>query len=118
MTLDKGTAGKKWDRASLLRALTSAETQVYTGAETGLLVWIDIIRVKSSLYFLNESALAVKEAISFVAAEAVHIIRSIFDDLEHNNFSVADAAHVAATSAVSSISSYFAKVRAVANFQR
>jgi hypothetical protein len=62
MTLDERPPGKRWDRASLLRALTSAETQVFASAGTGLLVWADVINVKVPLYFLNEAALAVKEA--------------------------------------------------------
>jgi hypothetical protein len=100
MTMDERPPGKKWNRASLLRALTSAEAQVFASAGTGLLVWADIISVKVPLYFLNEAALVVKEAASFVVAEAAHIIPSIFDGIEHNNFSVNDAAHIAATSAV------------------
>jgi hypothetical protein len=100
MTMDERPPGKKWDRASLLRALTSAETQVFASAGTGLLVWADVISVKVPLYFLNEAALVIRESASFVVAEAVHIIPSIFDGIEHNNFSVTDAAHIAVTSAV------------------
>jgi hypothetical protein len=100
MTLDERPPGQKWDRASLLRALTSARTQVLASAGTGLLVWADVISVKVPLYFLNEAALVVKEAVSFVVAEASHIIPSIFDGLERSNFSVTDAVHIAATSAV------------------
>jgi hypothetical protein len=100
MTLDERPPGKKWDRASLLRALTSAETQVFASAGTGLLVWADVISVKVPLYFLSEAALVVKEAVSLVVAQAAHIIPSIFDGLEHNKFSVTDAAHIAATFAV------------------
>jgi hypothetical protein len=96
----KGHLEIKWDRASLLRALTSAETQVFASAGTGLLVWADVISVKVPLYFLNEAALVGKEAVSFIVAEAAHIIPSIFDGLEHNNFSVTDAAHIVATSAI------------------
>jgi hypothetical protein len=65
-----------------------------------LLVWADVISVKVPLYFLNEAALVVKQAISFVVAEAAHIIPSIFDGLQHNDFSVTDAAHIAATFAI------------------
>jgi hypothetical protein len=109
MTLDERPPGKRWDRASLLRALTSAETQVFASAGTGLLVWADVINVKVPLYFLNEAALAVKEAVSFVVAEAAHIIPSIFDGLEHSSFSVIDAAHIAATSAVIYLGFIFCK---------
>jgi hypothetical protein len=91
---------KKWDRASLLRALTSAEAQVFASAGTGLLVWADVISVKVPLYLLNEAALVVKEAVSFVVTEAAHTIPNIFDGIERNKLSVIDAAGIAATAAV------------------
>jgi hypothetical protein len=100
MASDETPQGKKWDRASLLRALTSAEAQVFASAGTGLLVWADVVSVNVPLYFLSEAALVVKNAVSFVVAEVAHIIPNIFDGLERNNFSVTDAAHIAATSAV------------------
>jgi hypothetical protein len=109
MTLDERPPGKKWDRASLLRALTSAKTQVLASAGTGLLVWADVISLKIPLYLLNEAALIVKEAVSFVVAEAAHIIPSIFEGIEHNNFSVTDVAHIAATSAVIYLGFIFCK---------
>jgi hypothetical protein len=92
--------GKKWDRASLRRALTSAEAQVFASAGTGLLVWANVISIKVPLYFLKEAALVVKEAISFVVAEIAHIIPNIFDRIEHNKFSVVDAVHIVATAGV------------------
>jgi hypothetical protein len=100
MTSDETPFEKQWDRASLLRALTSAEAQVFASAGTGLLVWADVISVNVPLYFLNEAALVVKEAVSFVVTEAAHIIPNIFDSIEHNKFSVTDVAHIAATGAV------------------
>jgi hypothetical protein len=109
MTSDETPLEKKRDRASLLRALTSAETQVFASAGIGLLVWANVVSVNVPLYFLNEAALAVKEAVSFVVAEAAHIIPNIFDELEHNNFSVTDAAHIAVTSAVICVGFIFFK---------
>jgi hypothetical protein len=109
MTLDEKPPGKKWDRASLLRALTSVQTQVFASVGTGLLAWTDVISVKVPLYLLNEAALVVKEAVSFVVAEVAHIIPSIFDGLEHNNFSVVDATHIAAASVVIYLGFIFCK---------
>jgi hypothetical protein len=100
MTSDETPSGKKWDRASLLRALTSAEAQVVASAGTGLLVWSDVISVKVPLYFFKEAALVVKEAVSFVVTEVAHIIPNIFDGIERNTFSVADAAHIVVIAAV------------------
>jgi hypothetical protein len=100
MTSDETPFGEQWTRASLLRALTSAEAQVFASAGTGLLVWADVISVRVPLYFLHEAALVVKEAVSFVVTEAAHIIPEIFDGIAHNNFSVTDVAYIAATAAV------------------
>jgi hypothetical protein len=100
MTSDETPPGKQWDRASLLRALTSAEAQVFASVGTGLLVWADVIGVRVPLYFLHQAALVVKEAVSFVLAEAAHIIPDIFDGIEHNKFSVTDLSYIAATAAV------------------
>jgi hypothetical protein len=100
MTSAETPFGKKWDRAGLLRALTSVEAQVFASAGTGLLVWADVINVKVPLYFLKESALVVREAVSLVVTEAAHIIPNIFDKIERSNFSVTDMAHIVATAAV------------------
>jgi hypothetical protein len=109
MTLDERPPEDKWDRARLLRALTSVETQVFASVGTGLLVWANVVSVKVPLYLLNEAALVVKEAVSFVVAEVAHIIPSIFDGLEHNNFSVTDATHIAAASVVIYLGFIFCK---------
>jgi hypothetical protein len=100
MTSDERPFRRELDRASLLRALTSAEAQVLASAGMGFLVWTDVISVKIPLYFLNEAALIVKEAISFVVTEAAHIMPDIFDGLENNKFSIADAVHVVAIAVV------------------
>jgi hypothetical protein len=100
MTMDGKPPGGKWDRASLLRALTCAQAQLFASAGTGLLVWADVISIKVPLYFFNEAALVVKEAVSFVALQAADTISNIFDRIEHNNFSATDTARIAATSGV------------------
>jgi hypothetical protein len=74
-----------------------------------LLVWADVVSVKIPLYFLKEAALAVKEAVSFVVAEAAHIIPAIFDGIDRNIFYVTDAAHIVASAAVIYLGFTFAK---------
>jgi hypothetical protein len=100
MTSDETPSANKWDRASLLRVLTSAEAQVLASVGIGLLVWNDVISVKVPLYFLKEAALAVKEVVYFVVMGAAPIIPAIFDGIDRNTFSVTDAVHIVATTAV------------------
>jgi hypothetical protein len=65
-----------------------------------LLVWADVISVKVPFYFLDKAALVAREAASFAAVEATHIIPDIIDRFEQNKFSMADTAHIVAAMAV------------------
>jgi hypothetical protein len=100
MTSDETPFEKKWGRAGLLRALTSAEAQVFASAGTGLLVWAGAISLESPFYFFREVALVIKEVISFVVVEAAYIIPNILYEVDSDKFSVNDATHIVATVAV------------------
>jgi hypothetical protein len=94
MTSDGPPLGKTWSRVSLIRTLTGAKAQIFASAGVGLLAWADVISVRVPFYFLNKATLVVKEAASFVAAEATHIIPDILDQFEQNHFSIAGTAHI------------------------
>ncbi len=100
MTFDGPPLGKTWSRVSLIRTLTGAKAQIFASAGVGLLVWADVISVKVPFYFLNKATLVAREAASFVAAEATHIIPDIVDQFEQNKFSIADTTHILVATAV------------------
>jgi hypothetical protein len=100
MTSDRPPFGKTWSRVSLIRTLTGAKAQIFASAVVGLLAWVNVISVKVPFYFLNKATLVVKEAASFVASEATHIIPDILDRFEQNRFSIADTTHIVVAAAV------------------
>src|SRR5215470_19451728 len=100
MTSDGPPFGKTWSEVSLIRTLTGAKARIFASAGVGLLVWADVISVKAPFYFLNKAALVAREAASFVAAEATHIIPGILDQFEQSTFSIADTAHIVVATVV------------------
>jgi hypothetical protein len=94
MTSDAPPFEKTWSRASLIRKLTGAKAQIFASSGVGLLVWADVITVKVPFYFFYKAALIAREAASFAAVEAVHIIPDIFDHFEKNKFSIADTTNI------------------------
>jgi len=100
MTSDVPPSGKTWSRATLVRTLTGVKARLFASAGVGLLVWADVISVKVPFYFLDKAALVAREAASFVAAEATHIVPDIIDRFEQNKFSIADTAHIVVAIAV------------------
>jgi hypothetical protein len=97
MTSDAPPFEKTWSRASLIRKLTGAKAQIFASSGVGLLVWADVITVKVPFYFFYKAALIAREAASFAAVEAVHIIPDIFDHFEKNKFSIADTTNIIVT---------------------
>jgi len=100
MTCDESPVGKPLSRVSLTRTLTGAKARLFASAGVGLLVWADVIGVNVPLYFLNKATLVATEAASFIAAAATHIMSDIFDQLDQNNFSIANTAHIVVTTAL------------------
>jgi hypothetical protein len=100
MTSDGRPFEKTWSRTTLVRILTGAKAQILVSAGVGLLVWADVISAKVPFYFLHEAAQVVREAASFVAGEATHLIPEILDQFEKSKFSIADAVHMTVAIAI------------------
>jgi hypothetical protein len=100
MTSDGTPFGKTWSRLSLVHTLTGAKAQIFACAGVGLLVCTDVISVKVPFYFFSKATLVAREAASFLAGEATHIIPDILDQFEQNTFSIADTAHIVVATAI------------------
>jgi len=100
MICDGSPFGRTRSRVSLIGTLTGAKARLFASAGVGLLVWTGVIGVKVPFYFLNEATWAAREAASFGAAEAAHIIPDILDQFDQSTFSVAGTAHLVVTAAV------------------
>jgi hypothetical protein len=94
MTFDAQPFEKTWSRPSLVSKVTGTKAQIFASAGVGLLVWADVISVKVPFYFFYKAALVAREAASFAAAEAIHIIPDIFEHFEQNKFSIDDTANI------------------------
>jgi hypothetical protein len=94
MTSGGPPSEKTWTRASLIRQMAGAKAQIFASVGLGLLVWANIISVKVPFYFFYKAALVAKEAASFAAAEAIHILPDILDDFEKNKLSIAETANI------------------------
>src|SRR5215470_15303514 len=100
MTCDESPVGITSSRVSLTRTLTGAKARLFASAGVGLLVWADVIGVKVPFYFLNKATLVAREAASFIAANATHIISDILDQFDQNTFSIGGTTHIVMTTAL------------------
>jgi len=97
---DGSAFGRTRSWVGLIRTLTGAKARLFASAGVGWLVWAGVIGVKVPFYFLSKATWAAREAASFVAAEAAHIIPDIIDQFDRSTFSVASTAHLVVTIAV------------------